>query len=74
VNAVLITFRVALFALPVASAMVTYRLCKELCARDGLPLESRVAFGDILSRLARGGEGSASDEPQSSAGTAGARR
>jgi ubiquinol-cytochrome c reductase cytochrome b subunit len=53
VNAVLITFRVALFALPVLSAMVTYRLCRELCARDGLPMESRVAFKEILSRLFR---------------------
>ena len=53
VNAVLVTFRIALFALPVLSAMVTYRLCKELCARDGLPVQSRVAFREILTRLVR---------------------
>ncbi|MEY2436313.1 MAG: ubiquinol-cytochrome c reductase cytochrome b subunit, partial [Acidimicrobiaceae bacterium] len=53
VNAVLVTFRVALFVLPVLCASVTYRLCKELCARDGLPMESRVAFKEILSRLVR---------------------
>src|SRR3954452_6561681 len=51
VNAVLITFRAALFALPVVTATVTYRLCRELCARDGLPMQSRVTFKEILLRL-----------------------
>ena len=81
VNAVLITFRVVLFVLPVLCATVTYRLCKELCARDGVPMQSRVAFKDIASRLvgrtsgANGrSEGSASDELQSSEGEAVARR
>jgi len=55
VNAVLITFRAALFALPVVTATVTYRLCKELCARDGLPMQSRVGFGEIARRLVRPG-------------------
>jgi ubiquinol-cytochrome c reductase cytochrome b subunit len=67
VNAVLITFRVALFALPVMSAMVTYRLCRELCARDGLPMESRVAFKEILSRLFTRAPATEQPDPQETA-------
>ena len=67
VNAVLISFRVALFALPVMSAMVTYRLCRELCARDGLPMESRVAFKEILSRLFTRAPATEQPDPQETA-------
>ena len=53
VNAVLWTFRVAVFVLPPVVAIFTYRLCKELCQRDGVPIESRVRFRDIGPRLLR---------------------
>ena len=53
VNAVLWTFRISLFVLPPIAAYVTYRLCRELAARDGLVIESRVKFRDIPSRLLR---------------------
>jgi ubiquinol-cytochrome c reductase cytochrome b subunit len=51
VNAVLWTFRLALFVVPPAAAFLTYRLCCELAARDGLPIESRVSFREIPRRL-----------------------
>src|SRR3954464_1818733 len=44
VNAVLWTFRIGLVVVPPIAATVTYRLCRELSARDGLPIESRVSF------------------------------
>jgi ubiquinol-cytochrome c reductase cytochrome b subunit len=54
VNRVLVTFRVAIFLVPIVAAWVTYRLCRELAARDGLPLTSKVRFRDIPGRLRRG--------------------
>ncbi len=54
VNRVLITFRVAVFVVPIAAAWATYRLCRELSARDGLPIKSSVRFRDIMGRLRRG--------------------
>jgi ubiquinol-cytochrome c reductase cytochrome b subunit len=51
VNAVLWTFRLALFVVPPVAAAITYRLCRELSARDGLPIESRVQFKEIPARL-----------------------
>ena len=54
VNQVLVTLRVLVFVVPVLSAWVTYRLCKELAARDGLPTLSRVRPRDVLVRLIRG--------------------
>jgi ubiquinol-cytochrome c reductase cytochrome b subunit len=51
VNAVLWTFRFALFVVPPVAATITYRLCRELSARDGLPVESRVTFRQIPARL-----------------------
>ena len=51
VNAVLWSFRIAVFVVPPLIAFVTYRLCKELSARDGLPIESRVTFREIGRRL-----------------------
>ncbi len=53
VNAVLWTFRIAVFVLPPIVAAFTYRLCKELCERDGVPVESRVTFREIGPRLLR---------------------
>jgi ubiquinol-cytochrome c reductase cytochrome b subunit len=54
VNAVLWTFRFALFAVPPLVAGATYRLCRELAERDGVPVQSRVSFGEIAGRLRRG--------------------
>ena len=54
VNRVLITFRVAVFLVPILAAWATYRLCRELSARDGLPITSKVRFRDIPGRLRRG--------------------
>ncbi|HEV3225626.1 MAG TPA: hypothetical protein VGZ52_02285, partial [Acidimicrobiales bacterium] len=51
VNAVLWTFRVALFVVPPLAALLTYRLCRELSSRDGLPIQSRVSFREIPARL-----------------------
>jgi ubiquinol-cytochrome c reductase cytochrome b subunit len=53
VNAVLWTFRVAVFVLPPLVAVTMYRLCKELSARDGLPVETQVKPRDIPARLFR---------------------
>jgi len=64
VNAVLWTFRVLLLALPVVAATATYRLCKELSSRDGVPTSSKVTWREIPGRLRRGA-GSASS-PSSS--------
>jgi ubiquinol-cytochrome c reductase cytochrome b subunit len=38
VNRVLITLRVLVIAVPILAGMIAYRLCKELSARDGLPI------------------------------------
>jgi ubiquinol-cytochrome c reductase cytochrome b subunit len=54
VNALLITMRVLVFVVPVVTAVVTYRLCKELSKRDGLPTMSPVPPGQVLGRLLRG--------------------
>jgi ubiquinol-cytochrome c reductase cytochrome b subunit len=51
VNAVLWTFRVALIVVPPISAATSYRLCRDLAARDGLTIESRVSFREIPARL-----------------------
>jgi ubiquinol-cytochrome c reductase cytochrome b subunit len=51
VNAVLWTFRLAIFVVPPVAAAITYRLCRELSTRDGLPIESRVTFKQIPARL-----------------------
>lgn len=54
VNAVLWSFRFAALGVPPVVGYVTYRLCVELSRRDGLPLRSRVTFGQITGRLRRG--------------------
>src|SRR4029077_3717099 len=53
VNAVLWTFRIAVFVLPPIVATFTYRVCKELGERDGAPFGRRLRFRDIASRLFR---------------------
>jgi ubiquinol-cytochrome c reductase cytochrome b subunit len=55
VNAILWTFRILVLAVPPVVGWVTYRLCKELSARDGLPTASPVTMRDIPGRLLRGG-------------------
>jgi ubiquinol-cytochrome c reductase cytochrome b subunit len=54
VNAVLWTMRFGLFVVPPIAALVTYRLCRELSARDGVPTASRVHWKQIPSRLRHG--------------------
>jgi ubiquinol-cytochrome c reductase cytochrome b subunit len=54
VNAILWTFRILVLAVPPVVAAVTYRLCKELSARDGLPINSQVTMREIPRRLLRG--------------------
>ena len=55
VNAILWTFRILVLAVPPIVGWVTYRLCKELSARDGLPTASQVTMREIPRRLLRGG-------------------
>lgn len=54
VNRVLITLRVLVFLVPIVAAWATYRLCRELSDRDGLPIQSGVTFRQIGQRLRRG--------------------
>jgi ubiquinol-cytochrome c reductase cytochrome b subunit len=54
VNAILWTFRVAVLAAPPLVGWFTYRLCKELSARDGVPIASPVTVREIPGRLRRG--------------------
>ncbi len=54
VNAILWTFRILVLAVPPIVGWVTYRLCKELSARDGLPTSSQVTMREIPRRLRRG--------------------
>lgn len=54
VNAVLWTFRIALLVVPPLVAWATWALCRELSARDGLPIRSRVTYREIPARLAEG--------------------
>jgi ubiquinol-cytochrome c reductase cytochrome b subunit len=53
VNAILWTFRILVLAVPPLVAAVTYRLCRELSARDGLPTGSQVTMREIPRRLLR---------------------
>jgi len=54
VNQVLITLRVLVIVVPVLAAWITYRLCRELAARDGLLTLSPVRPRQVLGRLLRG--------------------
>jgi len=65
VNAILWTFRVAVIVAPIVAAWVTYRLCKELSARDGVPTASRVTWRQIPGRLRHGVAPETEAEPAS---------
>ena len=54
VNAVLWTFRVMVLTAPVVTGWITYSLCTELAARDGMETGSRVRVRDIPRRLRTG--------------------
>jgi ubiquinol-cytochrome c reductase cytochrome b subunit len=54
VNAVLWTFRIALFVVPVVVGYATRNLCRELSRRDGLPIRENVRFREIPRRLRTG--------------------
>jgi quinol---cytochrome-c reductase cytochrome b subunit len=54
VNAILWTFRVGVVVAPLVVGRVTYAVCKELAARDGVPIGSQVRVRDIPTRLRRG--------------------
>jgi ubiquinol-cytochrome c reductase cytochrome b subunit len=54
VNQVLITLRVLVIVVPIVAGWVTYRLCKELAARDDLPILSPLRPREALVRLVRG--------------------
>jgi ubiquinol-cytochrome c reductase cytochrome b subunit len=53
VNAILWTFRFLVLLAPPVVGWLTYRLCKELSARDGVPTGSRVTVREIPGRLRR---------------------
>jgi len=53
VNAILWTFRFLVLVLPPIVAWITYQLCKELSARDGVPTASRATWREIPGRLRR---------------------
>jgi ubiquinol-cytochrome c reductase cytochrome b subunit len=54
VNAILWTFRFLVLFLPPVVAWVVYLLCRELSARDGVPIASPVTVRQIPRRLRRG--------------------
>jgi ubiquinol-cytochrome c reductase cytochrome b subunit len=53
VNAILWAFRVLTLLAPPVVAWITYRLCRELSARDGVPTASQVTWREIPGRLRR---------------------
>ncbi|HKE74159.1 MAG TPA: ubiquinol-cytochrome c reductase cytochrome b subunit [Acidimicrobiales bacterium] len=53
VNAILWSFRALVLLVPPVVGWATYRLCKELSARDGVPTASQVRVRDIPGRLRR---------------------
>jgi quinol---cytochrome-c reductase cytochrome b subunit len=66
VNAILWTFRFLCLLAPPLVGWMTYRLCKELSARDGVPTASTVTVGQIPGRL-RHREERKEAEPESQA-------
>jgi ubiquinol-cytochrome c reductase cytochrome b subunit len=66
VNAIIWTFRVLVIFLPPLVWFLTYRLCKELAARDGVPTASPVSLRDIPRRLRRGAPRPEAPEPAES--------
>jgi ubiquinol-cytochrome c reductase cytochrome b subunit len=53
VNAVLWAFRFLVLVAPPVVAWISYRLCRELAARDGVPTASAVTWREIPGRLRR---------------------
>jgi ubiquinol-cytochrome c reductase cytochrome b subunit len=70
VNAVLWAFRFLVLLAPPIVGWLTYRLCKELSARDGVPTASRVTVREIPGRLRRppAPESSDATAPEAAAG------
>jgi ubiquinol-cytochrome c reductase cytochrome b subunit len=68
VNAVLWTFRFGCLIVPPIAGWATYRLCRELSARDGVPTGSQVRLRQIPARL-RHGPSSADPDDGTEAGT-----
>ena len=68
VNAVLWSFRIAIIVVPPLAAFGTYRLCKELAARDGVPVADKVRWSQIPGRLRSGVDGDGVDANGSSDG------
>jgi ubiquinol-cytochrome c reductase cytochrome b subunit len=56
VNAILWTFRFLCLLAPPVVGVVTYLLCKEMSARDGVPIASSVTVREIPRRLRHGEE------------------
>jgi ubiquinol-cytochrome c reductase cytochrome b subunit len=56
VNAILWSFRFLVILVPIFVGWLTYRLCIELSARDGVPTASKVAVREIPRRLWRGAD------------------
>jgi ubiquinol-cytochrome c reductase cytochrome b subunit len=56
VNAALWTLRITLLVVPPIAAWATYRICRELLARDGLRPSSEVTFREIPGRLVEGAD------------------
>jgi ubiquinol-cytochrome c reductase cytochrome b subunit len=54
VNAILWTFRFLVLGLPPIVGWLVHRLCRELAARDGVPIASAVTVREIPRRLRRG--------------------
>lgn len=61
VNAVVWACRILALVAPPVAGWVTYRLCKELSAREGLPTASQVHWRDIPRRLRHGAPEDAAD-------------
>jgi ubiquinol-cytochrome c reductase cytochrome b subunit len=68
VNAVLWTFRFLVLLAPPVVGWITYQLCKELSARDGVPTASRVAVRDIPRRLFRRRPPGGTEAPEAAPG------
>jgi hypothetical protein len=66
VNAILWTFRFLCLLAPPVVGWVTYRLCKEMAARDGVPTASKVTVRESARRL-RHREEPKEAEPESQA-------
>jgi ubiquinol-cytochrome c reductase cytochrome b subunit len=66
VNAILWTFRFLCLLAPPVVGVVTYKLCKELAARDGVPTASGVTVREIPGRLRHGEEPGEAERESSS--------